>query len=276
MIVTKKYKGADSTVSAFFMLWCLLAAISLTSCVQDSTSQVVPPKAQVAIAEIRIDTTELPQEALYSKTDLLGKFDPASHPDFVIIDKKHTPKAGIYMRKETYEAYKRMHQAAAKDGLQLVIISATRNFNYQKGIWERKWGDDKLKGKSDLERSESILHYSSMPGTSRHHWGTDLDFNSVSPSYFTSGKGKELYNWLVKNAGDYGFAQTYTSKNTGRTGYNEEVWHWSYMPLSKVMLEQYNRLITYDDLSGYKGSNTAKTLNVIEMYVNGINERLKN
>ena len=28
-----------------------------------------------------------------------------------------------------------------------------------------------------------------MPGTSRHHWGTDIDFNSVDPAYFKTATG---------------------------------------------------------------------------------------
>jgi len=107
--------------------------------------------------------------------------------------------------KEAYEAWKKMHAAAAKDGVNLIIISATRNFDYQKGIWERKWNDAKYKGKTDTETALNILKYSSMPGTSRHHWGTDVDFNSVTPSYFTSGNGKKVYTWLLKNAATYGF-----------------------------------------------------------------------
>jgi D-alanyl-D-alanine carboxypeptidase len=277
MIQSIKYKGAGREVCAFFVfiIQVVLVSTCLSSCVQDSTSQVVNHAHKVVVPTEDADTLKQLTETLYSKNDLLGKFDPASHPDFVRIDKKYTSKEGIYMRKETYEAYQRMHDAAAKDGVQLIIISATRNFNYQKGIWERKWNDVKLKGQSDIERSQSILRYSSMPGTSRHHWGTDLDFNSVSPSYFTTGNGKKLYNWLVKNAANYGFAQTYTSKNNGRTGYNEEVWHWSYMPLSHLMLQQYNQFISYDDLTGYAGASTAKDLKVIELYVNGIDEQLK-
>ncbi|MFM9004881.1 MAG: D-alanyl-D-alanine carboxypeptidase family protein [Flavobacteriales bacterium] len=40
------------------------------------------------------------------------------------------------------------------------------------------------------------MKFSSMPGTSRHHWGTDIDLNSVEPSYFLSGKGLLIYQWL--------------------------------------------------------------------------------
>lgn len=271
---TINIKSAGSIVSAFFMacVAILLTQACMSSSVQDSSHQMPPVQERV---KQKHDTIETPTLLSFTKKELLGQFEPSKHPDFVRIDKKFTTKDGIYMRKEAYTAFVRMYEAAAKDGIQLSIISATRNFNYQKGIWERKWNDEKLKNYSDMEKAENILQYSSMPGTSRHHWGTDVDFNSVSPEYFKSGKGKELYNWLVKNAGEYGFAQTYTSKQNGRSGYNEEAWHWSYMPLSKVLLTQYNEKISYEDLKGFKGDHTAKLLSVIELYVNGIDERLK-
>jgi hypothetical protein len=61
----------------------------------------------------------------------------------------------------------------------------------------------------------------------------------------------------------------------GRQGYEEEAWHWSYMPLAKPMLEQFNQTISYDKLTGFKGCEQAETLRVIEVFVNGIEDSLK-
>jgi len=44
-----------------------------------------------------------------------------------------------------------------------------------------------------------------MPTASRHHWGTDVDINSVDPDYFMNGTGLKEYEWLKKNAYKYGF-----------------------------------------------------------------------
>ncbi len=210
-----------------------------------------------------------------SKEDLLGKFDPAKHVDFAKIEKTHTSKDNIYMRKAAYDSFKKMYEVAKKENVHLVIISATRNFEYQKGIWEKKWKREKYKGWSELDKVKDIMKYSSMPGTSRHHWGTDVDFNSVELAYFASGDGKKLYDWLVKNANTYGFYQTYTNKAAGRTGYEEEKWHWSYMPLAKEYLMNYNTIITYEELTGFSGCKAAKDAQAFEVYVNGIDASLK-
>lgn len=212
---------------------------------------------------------------VFSSEELLGRFDPAKHPDFVLIAKEHSGKEGLRLRRQAYEAFKLMHAAAAKEGITLKIISATRNFEHQKTIWNRKWNLEKYKGLSTTARASEILKYSSMPGTSRHHWGTDIDLNSLEPAYFTKGEGKKIHDWLSAYGPAFGFAQTYTSKANGRSGYEEEAWHWSYMPIAGPMLQQYNTSITYDQLTGFNGSDAAAALRIIELFVNGIDNTLK-
>jgi LAS superfamily LD-carboxypeptidase LdcB len=219
-------------------------------------------------------------QAPYSKDELLGKINPKSHPAFAAIAPEYTSKTGIYLRQETYDAFINMSAAAKKDGVNLVIISAFRSFYDQKAIWEQKWNGGKTVAGKNLakevpdfaERAKYILLYSSMPGTSRHHWGTDIDLNSLENSYFASGNGKKIYDWLSKHAAEYGFYQPYTPKPATRTvGYEEEKWHWSYLPAAKPMMQAYLQTIAYSDIDGFLGCETAAKLQVIENYVKGIN-----
>ena len=115
------------------------------------------------------------------------------------------------------------------------------------------------------------MRYSSMPGTSRHHWGTDLDFISVEPEDWTHGEGLRIYNWLCLNAHKFGFFQPYTA-DPARTGYAEERWHWSYAPLSKPYLEAYRQKITAEDITGFSGSYLVDSLGIIQSHVFGISE----
>lgn len=210
---------------------------------------------------------------------LMGKFNPATHPLFRKAGKPHTGLTDAWLREETLRAFGKMQEAAKKEGIALTIVSATRNFDTQKGIWEAKWSGKRLVEGKDLskvanliERARIILRYSSMPGTSRHHWGTDIDINSVEPAYFKTPRGKKEYNWLAAHAAEFGFCQPYTPKGKSRpTGYEEEPWHWSYTPLSSVFLEKYNQLITHQMLTGFEGHETADTLQVIPNFVYGIN-----
>ena len=186
----------------------------------------------------------------------------------------------MYLRKETIAAFVKMYDAAKKEGVNLKIISATRNFSEQKSIWEAKWNGSRLVNgknlsqtiKDPVERAKIILRYSSMPGTSRHHWGTDMDLNSLENSYFNSAEGKKIYEWLKKNAAAFGFCQPYSMKNETRlNGYEEEKWHWSYIPLSSVILKEYLQKIKPENITGFAGAETAGKLNIIEHYVKGVN-----
>ena len=202
---------------------------------------------------------------------LLGKFDYAKDPFFISVEAEHCSKP-MYLQKETYKKFKEMYSAAKKDGISLKIISGTRNFNEQKAIWERKWNTN-IQTMDSLKAAKTILLHSSMPTTSRHHWGTDMDINSLENSYFESGQGLKEYTWLKKNASKFGFCQVYTDKkNTDRTGYEMEKWHWSYIPISSHYLKKYEELITYKQVKGFKASELAPKLKSIEDYVKGIDK----
>ena len=214
------------------------------------------------------------------KNYLLGHFEPDCDARFEKIPALYSAGAGIggYLRKETLEAFSKMHEAAKKDGITLTIVSATRNFARQKSIWESKWtgktlveGKDLSQGKDSIERAKIIMRFSSMPGTSRHHWGTDIDINSVEDSYFETPEGRKVYQWLTVNAPRFGFCQPYTSKiATRRTGYEEEKWHWSYLPVSSQLLKKYNEIIDVKDLIGFKGCSVTEVVQAVTIYVNGI------
>lgn len=209
----------------------------------------------------------------YNKDVLLGKYNYKDSKDFIMVDESLSIKSGIYIRKEVYEKFKQMYSDAKKDGITLKIVSGTMNFYEQKAIWESKFQELRKgkKGKIDtLEICKKILSYFAMPGTSRHHWGTDIDINSTDNDYFKTEYGKNVYEWLKKNAKKYGFCSPYSDSVIG--GYKEEKWHWSYAPLSRKFLENYIKMIGYDDIRGFLGCEKAKELRVIELFVKNIDK----
>jgi len=221
------------------------------------------------------------EENAIKKIYLMGKFEPSTREDFVLIPKEYTVGENkMYLRKETLDAFLKMQELAKKEKIELKVASATRNFNYQKNIWNRKWtGYTLVEGKNllksipnELERFKKILEYSSVPGISRHHWGSDLDINDANPEYFEKESGKKVYDWLVKNAWEFGFCQPYNSKQDGRlSGYNEEKWHWSYLPISKDLTQEYKNLIKEEDISDFLGDEKVLEQDLINDYVLSIN-----
>ncbi|MDZ7880921.1 MAG: M15 family metallopeptidase [Saprospiraceae bacterium] len=206
---------------------------------------------------------------LMSVNYIMGKFDPATHPDFIAVEKKHADKEGLFLRKETYEAYKKMRWAAQQDSVLLTIVSATRNFEYQKGIWDAKW-KSLTTLKDATARAKKIMEYSAMPSCSRHHWGTDIDLTTVSSAFFDKPEGKKMYDWLTKNAARFGFCQPYTAGR--KTGYKEEKWHWTYLTLSKDLTSFAEKNLKNDMITGFSGAETAASLDVVKNYVLGINK----
>ncbi len=217
-------------------------------------------------------TTLTGQESQWNsvgKPFLLGKINYNKDTLFQKLPTTISTKENAFLLKEVYDSLQKMIDAAHSDGVEFKVISASRNFDQQKAIWEKKWIARKGQYPKGLDRAKNILLYSSMPGTSRHHWGTDFDLNALDPSYFAQGKGKKEYDWLCMNASRYGFYQPYDSA-PDRTGYNEEKWHWSFFPIAQQLTAQYLEKIQYTDLAPFQGAEFAKELNVIQYYVNGI------
>ena len=246
------------------------------------------PKKPKGNAQAREDKTNITEEEVKTNLDessltlnavtteftveeLTGDIVYSDHANYIKLEKKYLLNAtgNSYLHKDAAEAYKRMADDAEEEGISLKAISCGRNFKAQKSIWEKKWiREDFIIFDSGPVRCAEIMRFSSMPGTSRHHWGTEIDIHSLKNSSFSSGKGLEIYEWLTKNAKDYGFYQPYTA---GRDrGYEEEKWHWSYYPISGPMLEQFNAKIDYTLITGFNGSEYAQQVGAIENYVNGI------
>lgn len=213
-----------------------------------------------------------------------GRFTPGEHPHFIELStlKLPTNKHKHYLRKEAALALQKMISALKKDhpNARILVKSSTRNFMFQKIIWERKWDGDTLVGGKRLnrtirdpkKRALKILEYSSMPGTSRHHWGTDFDINKLNNSYYNSGNGALVFRWLKKNGNRFGFCQPYTAGR--KHGYKEERWHWSYMPLAKIFIKDWIQTFNrnkelFQRRGDFKGSENAAIFAPI--YVRSIN-----
>ncbi|MCM5663682.1 M15 family metallopeptidase [Galbibacter mesophilus] len=175
----------------------------------------------------------------YSEEILIGKGNPTLFGE------------GIGLQKEAYDAYLEMQKAAKKEGIDIKVVSGYRNFDRQKAIFERKYKAYTKDGLSPTEAINKIIEYSTIPGTSRHHWGTDMDIvdgsKNVSGSvldpdkFHGNGPYCKLKEWLDKHANDYGFYLVYTD-NPKRKGFKYEPWHFSYLPISKPMLKAYKKL----------------------------------
>ena len=196
---------------------------------------------------------------------------------------------GYNLRPKASEAFLDMKADAAKEGMKLYSVSSYRSYDAQSGIWNRKYDKYKAQGLSEAEVIKKITEYSSMPGTSRHHWGTDLDIIDLAPkqpaavlessNFQKGGAYEKLGKWLVENAEKYGFYEVYTN-DANRPGYYYEPWHMSFKEEAKPMLDQY---IASDFKKYLRDAKTKGSLKFTDAflekfkndYILGINAKLK-
>ena len=155
------------------------------------------------------------------------------------------------LQNEVFEAFNKMQQEALKEGISIQIASAYRSFNRQKKIWNRKYRRYISEGLSQQQSIEKIIEYSTIPGTSRHHWGTDIDIIDgavkapkkmlIEENYENSGVYSKLKVWMDSNSEKFGFYLVY-DQNKLRKGFKYEPWHYSYKNISKPMLSEFLKI----------------------------------
>ncbi|NKI27414.1 M15 family metallopeptidase [Arenibacter sp. 6A1] len=219
----------------------------------------------------------LSQESQYSVLELMGK------TSIDLFGKE------INLRKEAHDAFIDMKKAAYSDGVDLKIVSSYRNFLRQDAIWEGKYLQfTEQEGMSPTAAIEKIVEYSTIPGTSRHHWGTDADIIDGYPittgdvleveKFEEGGPFAYFKNWMDENAHKYGYYLVYTN-NPKRKGFKYEPWHYSYAPLSVPMLTSFRRkniykLLLEEDIIGKENFSSGFLKDYIRNNIMSINPEL--
>lgn len=160
---------------------------------------------------------------------------------------------GAFVHAEVVGPFRALREDAAGEGFDLRIISGFRGFESQLSIWNRKATGKRAVLDSDarpldietLSEEElvfAILRWSALPGTSRHHWGTDVDVfdEAARPDGYEvdlipdevnpGGMFGPLHAWLDARmaAGTaHGFFRPY---DRDRGGVAPERWHLSHAP----------------------------------------------
>lgn len=156
---------------------------------------------------------------------------------------------------------------ALREGFDLGIASGFRSVDAQIAIWNAKASgqravlDDNsqaiaLDQLDDRQKIQSIMRWSALPGTSRHHWGSEVDvydcsalkrgeLHLVPEEFLSGGPCSDFYCWLQEelNTGDAVFFWPY-AKDLG--GVAPEPWHLSYAPLSCVLEQQLTESTLFD------------------------------
>ncbi|MCX7774801.1 MAG: M15 family metallopeptidase [Rectinemataceae bacterium] len=153
--------------------------------------------------------------ASYEPSDLV----PLEGPFPYVVAKK-----GIMLRAPARDALAAMAAAARKDGITLVVSSAYRSYEYQKTVFE---SNVRAMGRTEAER------VSAPPGMSQHQLGTAIDFGTIDDSFAETPAGR----WLAAHAAEHGFSLSFPKGMEQITGYRWESWHYRYLSVPAVRLQ---------------------------------------
>ena len=177
--------------------------------------------------------------------DLLAQVLAADRSDRVLVDKRHalpkeyapadlvsldgypitTNRAGHRLSRRVMPDLLAMVEAARIDGIELMVSSAYRSFDYQDGLYRRH---------VDRLGREAADLVSARPGHSQHQLGTAIDFGSISDGYGETANGR----WVARHAWRFGFSLSYPRGATELTGYTYEPWHFRYIGRVGTRLER--------------------------------------
>ena len=196
----------------------------------------------------------------------------------------------ILLEKETYSAFIKMKDAAEKDGIIIKLVSGFRDFYRQQMIWNNKYkkftNEFSLDGPTAIKE---IIRFSTIPGTSRHHWGTEIDIIDknfenekdllISKKYEEGGIFNSLKKWMDKNSKRFGFYIVYDD-DSNRQGFEYEPWHYTYKPVSDLYQAEFLKLdlksiISKTRVEGKEFINDEFIKKYIDENIMGISSHLK-
>ena len=196
----------------------------------------------------------------------------------------------ILLEKETYSAFIKMKDAAEKDGIIIKLVSGFRDFYRQQLIWNNKYknftNEFSLDGPTAIKE---IIRFSTIPGTSRHHWGTEIDvidknFENekdllISKKYEIGGIFSSLKRWMDENSKSFGFYIVYDD-DSKRPGFEYEPWHYTYKPVSDLYQAEFLKLdlksiISKTRVEGKEFINDEFIKKYIDENIMGISSHLK-
>lgn len=155
--------------------------------------------------------------AKYSKVYFLNEnYTPAKIKQ---IDQKYIldGKKDMYFQTAAIGHLEDLLKAAAKDDIDLKIVSAYRSFDEQVDV----------KGQFTQVYGTGANAFSADQGYSEHQLGTTVDLTTPTiGGTYPSFAETDAYKWLLKNAYKYGFILSYPEDNNF---YVFEPWHWRFV-----------------------------------------------
>lgn len=161
----------------------------------------------------------------------------------------HTSWREYYMDDRMADYMINMIAAAAKDGINLEVVSAYRTIEYQQQNFDNSVQQRMDNGMTYDEAYADTAKEVAFPGKSEHNAGLSADimsdeYTSMDDDGF---KNTKAYEWLSQHAAEYGFILRYPEGKESETGIIYEPWHYRFVGIyyaneiknSGLCLEEY-------------------------------------
>jgi len=147
--------------------------------------------------------------------DKTHRLDEKCEPQGLVTLDGDIARGGQQMTTDAAEAFRKLTDAAKKDGIKLYAVSSYRSFAGQDAAYKSNVA---TYGQEYADRS------SAKPGHSEHQLGTTTDVASDTAEFEAFNGSKEA-KWLAENSWKYGFIVSYPPGTEQITGYTQEDWH---------------------------------------------------
>lgn len=151
--------------------------------------------------------------------------------------------------KEIYPYFLKIQEDMKRLGLNIIIDSGYRSYDYQQEIWDQNVA---TKG---LEETKKFV---APPGESEHQTGLAFDMAVIRNNQFIDGITEDFdeFKWMINHSYKYGFILRYPKGKESITGYNFEPWHFRFVGIRLAYIihefnitleEYYEKKEYYDD-----------------------------
>ena len=176
--------------------------------------------------------TDASADELSSKEDswslvLINEENPL---DTAYIPELEAVREGSFVDVRIVEDAKKMLEDAEKEGLNMYIVSAHRDYETQREVFNTTMTEWISKGSTPLEAYEETKKSVAVPGTSEHASGLAMDITSGQYGELDEKQAEtEEAKWLENNCWKYGFILRYPLDKSEITGIVFEPWHYRYV-----------------------------------------------
>ena len=195
---------------------------------------------------------------------------------------RYVPELEVKIHHQVVTPLLQLKEESRRHGFDLCIASGFRSYQRQETIWNNKTSGKtplldengrllETRSLSSLQLIQTICYWSALPGTSRHHWGSDVDVydkNALPANYKLQmipqevekgGPFAPFHDWLddyMNRSND--FFRPYDGDSCD---VSPERWHLSYHPVASTY-QQYLTLDFFDNLIDEACFNLKETVSI--------------